>query len=90
MDKNLLVEEHDKNVGDFIYDVLDDSEEVLQGDNNATLVIQKNFLAFKDNLNEDWLWNSLSLLTCDIKDKVCNIIIYSDSCENNYWRKETS
>ena len=53
MDKNLLVEEHDKNVGDLIYDVLDDSEEVLQGDNNATLVIQKNFLAFKDNLNED-------------------------------------
>ena len=90
MDKNLFVEEHDKNVGDLIYDVFDDSEEVLQGDNNATFVIQKNFLASKDNLNEDWLCKSLSLLTCDIKDKVCNIIIYSDSCENNYWRKETS
>lgn len=39
MDKNLLVEEHDKNVGDLVYDVLDYSEEVLQDDNNATLVI---------------------------------------------------
>jgi hypothetical protein len=53
LDKNLLVEEHDKNVGDLIYDVLDDSKEVLQGNNNTTLVIQKNFLAFKDNLNDD-------------------------------------
>lgn len=90
MNKNLLVEEHDENMGDLIYDVLDDSEEVLQGDNNATLAIQKNFLASKDNLNEDWLCNSLSHLTYDIKDKVCNIIIYSDGCENNCWRKETS
>jgi hypothetical protein len=53
LNKNLLVEEHDENMGDLIYDVLDDSEEVLQGDNNATLAIQKNFLASKDNLNED-------------------------------------
>lgn len=45
--KNLLVEEYNENTSDS---VCDDNDEVLQGDDSATLVIQKNLLSPKGDL----------------------------------------
>lgn len=45
--KNLLVEEYNENTSDS---VCDNNDEVLQGDDNATLVIQKSLLSPKGDL----------------------------------------
>ena len=50
----------------------------MQGDDSATLVIQKNLLSPKGDLGWDWLQTSLLCLTCTIMDNVCNLIIDSD------------
>lgn len=45
--KNLLVKEYNENTSDS---VCDDNDEVLQGDDSATLVIQKSLLSPKGDL----------------------------------------
>ena len=76
--KNLWVEESNENTSDY---VCDDNDEVLQGDDSATLVIQKSLISPKGDLGWDWLQTSLFYSTYTIEDNVYNLIIDSDICE---------
>jgi len=50
----LLIEEPNKNVIDLIYNDLNGSDGVLQGNSNANLANQKTLFAHKSDLGEDW------------------------------------
>jgi hypothetical protein len=45
--RNPLVEKHDVNASDYAYINLNGSDEILQGDDDATILIRKRLLAHK-------------------------------------------
>ena len=45
--RNPLVEKHDVNVSDPAYNDLNGSDEILQGDDDVTILIQKRLLTLK-------------------------------------------
>ena len=80
-DKNIFVKELNKGACDLVYNNLNDSKELFQGD--GTLDILKNMFAFKSDLGKDWLPMSLFRSTHTTKDKVFDLIIDDNgSCEN--------
>jgi hypothetical protein len=47
LSRNPLVEKHDVNASDPAYNDSNGSDEILQGDDDATILIQKRLLALK-------------------------------------------
>jgi len=60
----------------------DGDEDVLYGDGQETLVIRKSLLTRKGDSGDDWLRTNIFHTICTVADKVCKMIIDSDSCEN--------
>ncbi|KAG2673927.1 hypothetical protein I3760_13G111900 [Carya illinoinensis] len=85
MGKNLLIEENVvdeiEEIGEPVYND-DETHDVLYGDGHETLVVCKSLLTPKGDSGDDWLRTNIFHTTCAIADKVCKMIIDSDSCEN--------
>jgi hypothetical protein len=57
-------------------------DEISYGDGNETFVVKKSLLVPKGDFEEDWLRTNIFHTTSTITEKVCKIIINSDSCNN--------
>ncbi|KAE8663201.1 putative Quercetin 3-O-methyltransferase 1 [Hibiscus syriacus] len=83
--KNLLIEENAEDeteeIGEPVYDS-DETDDVMYGDGHETLVVRKSLLNPKGDSGDDWLRTNIFHTTCTVADKVCKMIIDSDSCEN--------
>ncbi|KAE8695418.1 putative CCCH-type zinc finger family protein [Hibiscus syriacus] len=83
--KNLLIEENvedeTEEIGEPVYDD-DETDDVLYGDGNETLVVRKSLLTPKGDSGDNWLRTNIFHTTCTVADKVYKMIIDSGSCEN--------
>jgi hypothetical protein len=56
--------------------------DVFLVDGNTTLIIRNSFLNSKGDSDKDWRRSIIFHSTCTVKDKVCSLIIDSESYEN--------
>ena len=80
MEKNKLIEEPIYGMVDPVDDDSDSNEEILNGNDSTTLVVQKIMLSPKGDSGQNWFYTSIFQTTCTINDKLYNLMIDGGSC----------